>query len=280
LLEVNGTELFIRRMGAGEPIIVVHGGPVLEHGYFLPHFARLARDFELIFFDQRLSGRSAGSVDSASVRIDTFVEDIEALRAQLDVDQFHLMAHSWGGLLAMRYALAHEDRLRSLVLVSPMSASAALWQKEEEALAAQITAEDRAAREEIMASEGFRDRRPDAIRQLLLLSFRTQFHDPDKLQHLSLYVPEDYVERSRQFGFLAPELTAFDFHEDLHALSVPTLLVYGASEPGAEIGGKRLNESIEGSELRTLDAAGHFPFVEQPEAFFRVVAGFLRASDR
>ena len=66
LLPVNGTELFVHRIGGGEPIVGVHGGPVLEHGYFLPHFERLAADFELIFFDQRLSGRSAGSARSIS----------------------------------------------------------------------------------------------------------------------------------------------------------------------------------------------------------------------
>ena len=59
LLSLNGTKLYVKTMGSGEPIIVIHGGPVLEHGYLLPHLEPLSRDYRLIFFDQRLSGRSS-----------------------------------------------------------------------------------------------------------------------------------------------------------------------------------------------------------------------------
>ena len=106
----------MHREGSGEPAIVIHGGPLLDHGYLQPYLAPLGDELELIFYDQRLSGRSDGVVDSASVRLDTFVDDIEALREALGLERVHLIAHSWGGLLAMKYATAHPDRGKVVLL--------------------------------------------------------------------------------------------------------------------------------------------------------------------
>ena len=74
-------------------ILVVHGGPMLDHGYLAPNLEPLAEDHTLVFFDQRLSGRSAGVVDSASVRMETLVEDMEALRSALGMEEMSILAH-------------------------------------------------------------------------------------------------------------------------------------------------------------------------------------------
>jgi proline iminopeptidase len=277
LREINGTELFVKRVGAGEPIVVVHGGPMLEHGYLLSSLEPLADDYELIFYDQRLSGRSAPEVDPASVTVAAFVEDIEGLRESLGLDSFHLMAHSWGGLLAQHYAIRHGDRLRSLILLDSMAPTAELWQREESVLAERVTDEARAEREEMMASEAFANREPEAIRDLLLLSFRTQFVDPTRVSELDLYVPEDYMARSQRFGALGPELESFDLREALASVTTPTLVLYGADEPAAGLGGVALEAALPDAELVTIGGAGHFPFIEQPEAFQEAVRRFLES---
>ncbi len=231
-----------------------------------------------MFFDQRLSGRSAPAVDESTVRLSTFAADIEALRVELGLGPIHLMAHSWGGLLALRYALDHGEHLRSLVLLDSMAASSTLWREEEQRVAEKVTEEDRAERQAIVESEAFATRRPEAIEKLLKLSFAAQFHDPAKVEDLDLYVPEDYSERSRRFAALGPELESFDFHGELAGLEVPTLVLYGASEPGAALGGAALHEALPNSELVLLPDAGHFPFIEQRDAFLAAVRQFLSAS--
>jgi proline iminopeptidase len=279
LRTVNGTELFVRRMGAGKPVIVVHGGPVLEHGYLLPHLAPLAASHELIFYDQRLSGRSAADVPAESVTIDSFVQDIESLREALGLDRFTLMAHSWGGFLAMQYAIEHGARLEALVLLDSMAASTDLWRQEETALAEKISDDDRAEREALMASEAFAAREPAALRELMLLSFRAQFADAGKIDGLDLYVPVDYMARSARFGALGPELENFDLHEALRTVTVPTLVLYGAEEPGAALGGAAIHDALPNSLRITVARAGHFPFLEQPEAFLIAVRSFLDRLD-
>lgn len=277
LLPVNGTQLFVERVGSGEPVLVVHGGPLLEQGYLRPGLLPLASDHELIFFDQRLSGRSAGTVDSASVRLDTLVADMEALREALGVSRVHVLGHSWGGLLALRYAVLHPDRVSSLVLVSPMAASAELWQAEEAALAERITPEHQAEGARLRQDPGVAAGDTAALAALLRHSFRLQFHDPAGAQALELRLPEDYLERSRQFSFMMPDLTGFDFHPELASLDVPTLVLFGEDEPGAALGGAALVAALPDARMVTLANAGHFAFLEVPDAFLAEVRAFLAA---
>ena len=275
LVPVNGTRLFVHREGSGEPAIVIHGGPVLDHSYLQPSLAPLGDELELVFYDQRLSGRSDGVVDSASVRLDTYVDDIEALREALGLGRVHLIAHSWGGLLAMKYATAHPGQLRSLMLLDPMAPTAALWQEEERALAATLLPADTAGAGALRATEDFAAGEPAALEAVLRLSFRSQFRDRSLSDGLAFHIEEEYLERSRQFGHMMGDLTTFDLMAALGEVAVPTLILYGQDELGASIGGDAIAEAIPGAQRVTIPAAGHFPFVEQPEAFLEAVRAFL-----
>jgi proline iminopeptidase len=274
---INGTELYYKIMGSGEPIMIVHGGPVLEHGYLFPFLKPLAQDYQLIFFDQRLSGRSSADVDSSEVRLDEFVDDIESLRDSLNLDSIHLMAHSWGGLLAMKYALKYPSNLQSLILLNSMPASSELWQKEEQILAGRSTTEDSLRRHEILKSDQYKNDKPAAIEKLLLLSFRNQFHNPSLADSLDFYIPEDYMKRSRLFRNLMVDIASYDLHSQLSELDIPTLLVYGSDEPATSVSGPKLETTLANSKLSVIPESGHFPFVEQPNQFMREVRDFLTA---
>ena len=275
LIPVNGTQLFVHREGSGEPAIVIHGGPVLDHSYLQPYLAPLGDELELVFYDQRLSGRSDGVVDSTSVRLDTFVDDIEALRQALGLGRVHLIAHSWGGLLAMKYAAAYSGQLRSLVLLDPMAPTAALWREEEQELGASLVPQDTVGAGALRATEAFAAREPAALEAVLRHSFRSQFRVRSLAAELTFHIGEDYLERSRQFGFIIGDLTTFDLMEALRDVEVPTLILYGEDEPGASIGGDAIAEAIPSAQRVTIPASGHFPFMEQPQAFLDAVRAFL-----
>jgi proline iminopeptidase len=275
LLVVGSTHLFVHAEGDGPPVLVVHGGPVLDHGYMVAPLRPLADGHRLVFFDQRLSGRSDGTVDSASVRMDTMVADMDRIRGALGLDRIHVLGHSWGGLLAMKYALTHPERTASLILVSPMAPSAALWQEEEAILSAALQPDDTAGMGALRASAAFAEGAPEAIERLLQLSFRAQLADPALADSLRFHIGPDYRERSRQFGFLVPDLMGYDLTPALPELRVPTLIVYGAEERGAAAGADSLRALIPGARVEALAGAGHFAFVEQPAAFLALVRAFL-----
>ena len=274
-LRVHGSDIYYRVLGTGEPLLIVHGGPLLDHSYLLPSFEALADEYQLIFYDQRACGRSSAAVDTAQMSMSTFVADIEALREALDLGPIHLLGHSWGGLLAMQYAAEYPGQLRSLILSNSMPATSEAWQKEEAALARRITKADSALRETLLGSREMEKNPAKAIEKLLRLSFKPQFFQPRLLDSLPLYVPDDYLARSRAFSQLGPDLAGYNLEPALSRLRLPVLLLYGSHEPAAELSGPRLAKLISQAELTVIKHAGHFPFIEQPKAYFGRIRAFL-----
>lgn len=282
LLDVGSTSLYVRgegRSGRAETGIVLHGGPLLDHGYLRRAFGPLHERLALVYFDQRLSGRSAGIVDSGSVRLDTLVHDIERVRSALDLGTVHVIGHSWGGLLALKYALEHPARVRSLVLISPMPPSADLWREEQELSAESLIPRDTAGMGAIRNSESLAEGDPQAIERLLLLSFRQAFADPTRVEELSVHIEPDYRERSRQFAYLAEDLAAYDLTGGLSRLFVPTLVIFGAEEAGVEIGREGLGE-LPCARFELIPDSGHFSFIEKPRLFARTLLRFLEEVPR
>src|SRR5262245_45750121 len=115
---VRGVDIFERRVGDGPPVVVLHGGPGAHHDYLLPGFDALASDRELIYYDQRGGGRSPVARD-VPVGWKEQVADVEELRTIWQLDRLALCGYSWGGLLAMLYAIEHPEKVERLALVSP-----------------------------------------------------------------------------------------------------------------------------------------------------------------
>ncbi len=181
MLAVNGTSLFYHAIGDGEPVFVIHGGPVLDQSYMIDHFKELAKHHRLIFFDQRACGRSAAEIDTSSMTIKNLVEDIEGLRQRLGLDKIHVLGHSWGGMLAAQYAIEYPLKVKSLVLCDAMPPSFRLWSEEETELAKRTTFYDSLLGEQIKAQEGFKNQEVSWVDSLMKVAFKTQFYDTTKL---------------------------------------------------------------------------------------------------
>src|SRR5437867_5422940 len=142
-VELDGVRLFTRRAGDGPPVVVLHGGPGAHHDYLLPQYDLLARGRTLLYYDQRGGGRSPVSRETP-VGWREHVADLDALRSHWALDQLTLLGYSWGGLLALLYALEHPDRVARLALVSSAPATAK-WRREFERRLAERMADPRIA---------------------------------------------------------------------------------------------------------------------------------------
>ncbi|NNE08845.1 MAG: alpha/beta fold hydrolase [Gemmatimonadetes bacterium] len=271
---LNGADLFVRVIGSGEPIVVLHGGPGLDQSYFLPQMEGLAENHTLIFYDQRASGRSGSDLDSTDITLDLFIRDIDAVRAHYGLERMNLMGHSWGGFLAMLYAIQHPDRLNSLILVSPSPASSAMRNEESQMLASRLTKEDQAERDSIIQSTGFQNGDPAAYEGFFRVFFRSEFFNPERIDELTLVLPENFITNSRLLQYLARDLAVYDIHAALESVEAPALVVNGESESGLG-SGRRISEHLPSAQHVVLEECGHFPFVEKPAAFFEAVNEFL-----
>ncbi len=113
MLAIRDVSLFVNIVGHGHPLLLMHGGPGLDHTT-LGALEPLADQFTLVFYDHRANGRSTGA--ATSMTWDNLVADAEALRESLGYDRWSVFGHSFGGQVALEYALRHQSRIASLVL--------------------------------------------------------------------------------------------------------------------------------------------------------------------
>ena len=266
---VRGVTLFERRIGAGPPVVVLHGGPGAHHDYLLPGFDRLATGRTLIYYDQRGGGRSAVPRD-VPVGWREQVADLEALRQLWGLEQLALVGYSWGGLLALLYALEHPDRVSHLALVSPAPCWQAARAEFESRFAARSAAPRIAAMRAELAASGLKDRDPEAYRRRLFeLSVAGYFHDPGKVGDLT---PFRVTGRTQQDVW--ESLGDFDLRPRLGSLRVPAIVLHGDDDPIPAESAETLARGL-GAPFHLLPDCGHVPQVEALERFTELLDGFL-----
>jgi proline iminopeptidase len=270
MVAVRGVELFVRRIGRGSPAVVLHGGPGAHHDYLLPGFDALADGRELIYYDQRGGGRSPVARDVA-VGWTEHVADLEALRTTWGLERLTLAGYSWGGLLALLYALSHPGHVGRLALVSPAPSWRGAREQFEGAFARRnLDPAFQEARRQLRES-GLRERDPAAFQQRIFeLSVAPYFFDPERARELT---PFRVTGRTQQEVWQS--LGDFDLRSRLPELrGIPALVIHG-EEDAIPIEAARTTASLIGAEFHALPRCGHVPYVEASEAFRSLVGGFL-----
>jgi proline iminopeptidase len=278
LKTINGAQLYCKTMGKGSPILFVHGGPGLNHAYFLPFVKPLAKQHKLIFYDQRSSGKSAIPADHTAVTFEKFVEDIEGVRAAFKAEKVNLLAHSFGAKLAVNYALKYPERLQSLIFVNPVALSHEFDSLMEIAQKTIMTPTFKTARMDIMKSDAYKRGDKSAYEALFKLSFQASFYDTSKTKLLNLAIQDSFLQaqKSLQYG-LSIDINNYDrnYYPLLISLKAPVLIVHGEADLVPKEAAVRLKTSFENAELHFIVPAGHFPFVEQQAGFLKIVRIFL-----
>jgi proline iminopeptidase len=217
-------------------VLLLHGGPGSTHEYleacdsYLP-----AAGVEYYYYDQLGSGLSDQPDDPSLWDVARFVDEVEQVRQGLGLsrDNFVLYGHSWGGILAIEYALAHQEQLRGLVISNMMASAPAYTRYAEQVL---MPTMDRDALDEIKAIEAAGDIENPRYMQLLM---------PHHYEHHLLRMPaQDWPEPAqRGLGHINPKiyvpmqgpselgmsaeatLATWDRVGDLHRIGVPTLVI-------------------------------------------------------
>ena len=125
-VNAHGLMIYYKTFGRGKPLLLLHGGPGASHDYFLPYLTPLARHYQLIFIDERGSGRSQTLEDPSGYTVENMVEDVEAVRQALGLGQVSMLGHSYGGVLAEAYALKYQKNLSRLILASTFASTKAI----------------------------------------------------------------------------------------------------------------------------------------------------------
>jgi proline iminopeptidase len=257
------------------PLLIVHGGPGLNHSYFLPHLDQLAKKYKLVFYDQRACGRSAiPSTDSISLKF--FVDDIEGLRKFLGVEKLNILAHSWGAIPAVDYGILYPDRVGKLILVNPVPLSHEFDALVLDLQKSMATDKDTADRAIVRGSRGFKAGNSDAYKQLLMLSFRHLFYRPENIAKLKIDVPSNFAAgRKALMEGLGKDLEQYNFYESIKSFSFPVLILAGDKDMVPLPALTEMKQNIPYSRLDVFSKSGHFIFIEERRKFTEDVMGFL-----
>ncbi|HEY8793970.1 MAG TPA: alpha/beta fold hydrolase [Gemmatimonadaceae bacterium] len=280
-------ELYRSAYGPGDAprLLVLHGGPGASHDYMLPQMLALADDYRLIFYDQRGGGRSKGD-DRSPITWKTHVADLAALVRERSLEPLTLVGYSWGGLLALLYAIAAAGGFREegvsvpadvpapvrMVLICPAPATAAFRAQFSEELArrqrAPWIAEERAA----IAKSGLRERDPAAYaKRIFELGVAGYFADPARARELT---PFRVIARVQQSVW--DSLAGYDLTDKLPLIEAPTLVLHGAHDAIPLASSSLIATALPHGELVVLDESAHVPYVEGQDAFFAAVRDFLQ----
>jgi proline iminopeptidase len=277
-VEINGVKHFIEKMGNGEPLLVLHGGPGLFHDYLVPHFEILAKKYQIIFYDQRGCGKTEFPKDTSSINIETYIEDLEGIRNHLKIDKLNLVGHSWGTMVALNYAKKYSKNLNKLILVSPTPSNSDFFDQTFENMQKKRTEEDTKDLIQTMMSKEFENREETPFRKATLLSDKVNLVDQNKVEEL--YQPMNFNPATASNLMIVSSLLEktyfnFDITVGLDVVDCPTLILIGDLENVPFSSTQLLQESIKGSRLEVIKKACHYPFFETPKEFNQSIKNFL-----
>jgi proline iminopeptidase len=272
----DGTRLAYTEVGTGPRLVCLPGGPGRASAY-LEDLAGLSEGRTLVLLDTRATGHSEVPADPASLRFDRLARDVEALREELGEEQLDLLGHSAGCLVAQAYAAAHPDRIRSLVLVTP---SDRLQGGDRADVAAIREARsDESWYAEAAEAQAALEHAPPAQQQALVRVTRPFFYgrwDERTQAHAASADRQSSKRAELGFGAGVEEVDVPAMLGALRELDVPVLVVGGERDA---LTGVASVENVAAAFPRAtkvvLPRAGHFPWIDEPEAFRTAVSSFL-----
>ena len=279
----RGYEVWYRIVGDQDepgrlPLLCLHGGPGFPHDYLEPLEAIATTGRRAIFYDQLGCGNSDDPNDPSMYTVDLYVEEIGVVRRALELERVHILGHSWGGQLAMEYALTQASGLASLILADT-AASVPQWVAEMRRLVAELPPEVQQA---ILKHEAAGTTDSPEYQEATRVFFRRhgsgRIHPRPEFLKRMADKPGDRVYQT-MWGpsefYVTGTLKHWDITGRLGEIRVPTLIIAGRYDHATPVLAETLYRRIHNSELVVFENSGHFPHIEETEHYLQVLDHFL-----
>jgi proline iminopeptidase len=286
---INGAKLYVLSVGKGEPLIIIPGGPGNNHlGYRRFDSFSVKGNIRLIYYDAFGRGKSDTAKHVKEYSINRDVEDIEGLRKILNLEKISLLGHSYGSLVAQRYAIKYGSKLSHLIIANGFH-SAVMWQENDNNSNHEIKTNYPEVWQELMA-----------IRKKGTVSSSQQHQDiygRVPYGFLYAYNPDNFADRGKSKSYPNPfntklyyqlvgadgdfivgnDIGKFDVRQQLKTLKMPVLIVAGRYDrvavPWMQLQYKQFCPQ---AKFIMFEKSGHNPQVEEPEKYFPAIVDFLK----
>ncbi|MFN0252492.1 MAG: alpha/beta fold hydrolase [Kofleriaceae bacterium] len=264
----------------GVPLLCIPGGPACAHDYIASVAAIAERGRAVVLYDPYGSGRSPAP-PTTTYDVDALRDDVEAVRAGLGLPRVHLFAHSAGSFAAIEYALAHPQRVASLVLSSPVFDVPA-YQREVHALLARF---GEAAADAFIRAEREPRRRNKAYMSMYyeyIARHVCRFGDVRRFAQLAGRGFNARAHLQMKGGLLVYTRSPLDQWSSLSrhaAIHAPVLITCGAFDVTPVRLYEEAARTLARAEVSVFEQSSHAQYVEEPARFIEVVSAFLDRSD-
>ena len=258
------------------PLLLLHGGPGASHDYLLPQMLELAREHRLVLYDQRGGGRSRHDEDREPITWQGQVADVARVVVERNVSPLDLVGYSWGGLLALLYAIeARAGRVAPiparLSLIDPAPVTREYRDVFEQEFARRQAGPEVAALRAELTGSGLKESDPEAYRQRAFeVSVAGYFADPRRAHDLTPFRVTGRVQQSTWTS-----LGDFNLLPALRDVRVSAFVVHGRQDPIPLASSEHVAEAL-GANLLVLEDCGHVPYVERAAELFPPLLAFLR----
>jgi proline iminopeptidase len=277
----GGVRLFVEERGHGSPIIIIHGGPGMDHGSLAADLKQFEAAHRLIYYDQRGGGRSTLPADKSLLTIDDHVRDLEALRRHLGLEKVTLLAHSFGPAIAAQYAIHHPDRVERMIFLSPIPpVKGKFFEEYGASLMKRLTDHQKARAEELQKAFTTSTDVNAVCRDYWAIMV-----PPRVAKSLSASVvksdlctaPGDAI----RYGMTVTNPATFgslgdwNWTADLAHVTAPTLIIHGDEDaiPMAMV--NAWATALPNARILRLAHTAHFPHAERPRIVFVAIEEFL-----
>lgn len=277
-MPIRGASLFVQVVGHGYPLVLMHGGPGQDYTSLLS-LQPCADQFTLIFYDHRCNGRSEGP-EVSSMTWENLTADADAMRQTLGFDKWAVLGHSFGGNVALEYALRYPGSLSHLVL---MNTGADYWWAQENAA-------------ELLAKRGYSSSAVEACRRFFSGQLTPAEFTPTFMKFMTAYFYRvNWLKMAREVLLgprpkLRPEALIFagsqlvngwTVMDRLGEIQVPTLVLAGRQDflypPEHQA---ILADRLPNADLVLIERAGHNPHMERPAEVIEAIRRFLAPAGR
>ncbi len=281
-IDVEGGRVWYRIVGSGNetPLLLLHGGPG-GASYYLNPLERVAEDRPVILYDQLGAGRSDRPTDSTLWRVDRFVNELAQVREALNLDEVHILGHSWGTMLAMDYMLTEPEGIQSLILASP-SLSVRRWSEDAKRLLAELpdTVQGIIERHEDAGTTDAPEYQEAVMEYYKRYFSRSDPWSPDLETTFENINWEIYGLMWGPSEFTATgTLSAYEREHDLPELDLPVLFTAGRYDEATPETVEHFQSLVPNSKIAIFENSAHMTMLDEPEAYVDTVRQFLNEID-
>ncbi|WP_203292530.1 alpha/beta fold hydrolase [Luteirhabdus pelagi] len=274
-VEIEGGRLHYKTIGSGTPILIINGGPGFNSEGFLPMATKIAEmGYQTILYDQRGTGKSTlETVSPETITLDLMNSDIEAIRKDMQLEEWIVLGHSFGGMMANYYAAHYPERVSAMIQSSSGGMNLDLMASARNGVTDKLTTKEADSliywQQRYARTQDTKDRR-----RYVRYMAKAYVHNDSHATAVADRLMEGNLQLNRMVWNDLQEI-AFDCSEALKSFTKPVLILYGKNDVVPVEIATGMANIYPNATLVPMENCGHYGWLDNPKTYYGSIKTFI-----